>query len=205
MSPMVGCNLLSPDTCLVVLVSIDYDAGSVAALRNFADANRKLADQLSVQGGSADVYITFRDYVPPDRFRDWAKAMGLSVKKSELRIVGANGQPAIIGIQAGRATDPPNDPLPQTDLDYQISAVRAQNEATHKFPAVYFTHATVAAQQLPTLAADPLVFLADVTPTIVRNDLLAAGFTTEDWERAQFMNSHTPFLAMEQYGLENFK
>src|SRR5205085_3025390 len=75
--PGSGC--LSADDCTEIFVSIRYDADSVAKLRAYAEANRKLADQIAAEGGKADVDITFRNYLAPDAFRKWATAMSLSV------------------------------------------------------------------------------------------------------------------------------
>jgi hypothetical protein len=71
---------------------------------------------------------------------------------------------------------------------------------------VYYLSGMVDAQRLPAIAADPLVFLADVTPNIVRRDLLRRGVLAPapnlDWVTIQ---PPSPFWAMEDLGLEHFR
>jgi hypothetical protein len=64
----------------------------------------------------------------------------------------------------------------------------------------------VAVEQLTRIAADPLVFLADVTPNVVRADLLQKGVLVA----SPYLNWVTiwpasPFWQMEDLGLEHFR
>ena len=75
----------------------------------------------------------------------------------------------------------PPDPLSQRKLDEGLSAMIWVSKPARSLPGVYFTKALVDPKQLPKIAADSLVFLADVTPTVVRDKVLAAGFSIKEW------------------------
>jgi hypothetical protein len=61
---------------------------------------------------------------------------------------------------------------------------------------------TSVASRLPAVIRDPLVFLIDVKPTRVRQDLIAAGIA--DGEAAS-VTTGAPFWDMEDFGLDNFR
>src|SRR5207253_10164468 len=151
-------------------------------------------------GGKAWVDITFRTYLEPEQFRTWASKMGLHVMRAELRTVDAQGMSGTLGI-----TTPPasTDPLPQKSLDEGLLAVR-KHPGLRTIRGVIYTMADVDATQLPAIAADPLVFLADVTPTYVYNKLVALGWTGVDYNRIGGIPTH-PFPVIESFGLENFQ
>lgn|GEM_PF-2316581 len=178
--------------------SIRYDISSVAALNAYALANRALAAELVTRGGEVEVYITFRTYLAPAQFRAWVAANGATVKRSMLRTIYPDGQLGTVG----QGTHPGDtEPLPQHRLDQALNPTPRGTRPTLR--GLYWTLITVQATQLPGIVADPLVFLADVTPNVVREDLAAAG-----WEGvAQAIidvNPNSPFYMMEELGLENF-
>lgn len=185
-----------------ILAGVRYDNNSVASLNSYAAANVTLANQLALQSGDVDVYITFRTYVSPAQFRAWATAKGLHVKESYIRVIEESGIDGGLNIAAIET-----DPLPQDRIDTILQKVTG----VRSVPGVYFTIATISANQLLQISTDPQVFLADVTPNIVRNELLAAhipgaeqasvgiGGTTE-------VHQPSPFWKMEHdFGLENFQ
>ena len=67
---------------------------------------------------------------------------------------------------------------------------------------VSFTRAWVDSSRLPAIANDPLVYLADVTPNVVRTDLAKAGVADAGTTAIEV---DTPFPAMEHFGLDSFK
>jgi hypothetical protein len=181
-----------------IAVNIHYDLSSVAALRNYAAANQALATQLASGGGQAEVYVTFRTYIAPEQFRAWVRAKGVTVVRSMLRSIEPNGNLGTVG----QGTHPGDtEPLPQDRLDEAL--VRGPRDPSATLRGLYFTIITVQASRLPEIAADPLVFIADVTPNVVRNELAAAGWEGVDQATiGVFPNS--PFYMMEEFGLENF-
>jgi hypothetical protein len=196
---------------------VHYDTQSVAALREYVALNRGLADQLAQTGGGARVDITFRTYLTPDQFRTWMQAHNLYAAWSGLRVLNAQGQRADLVLPWIY-----QDPLPQRLLDYWLTPANATPppvyglELPHGDPreiggpftlrGVFYVTAMVDAAQLPTLAADPLVYLADVTPNAVRADLLGQGVNIMSpymsWVRVLPVS---PFWQMEDFGLEQFR
>jgi hypothetical protein len=180
------------------LVEFDYD--SVSSLINYALANQALGTQLAAQGGQVDVGITFNTFVTPEQFRAWAPTKGLTIKETVLRTVDSNGQEGTISVPSAPAPFNDKGLLPQDDLD---EIMHTPGWPTITIRGVYWTRATVDATRLPELALDPLVFLADVTPNIVRNELIAAGWTGVEHDNIR-VDRNTPFWRMEELGLENF-
>lgn len=169
-----------------LIATIHFETHSIAALKAFAAANRELASELALQDGQADVMITFRHQVLPDQFRDWVKANDITVKGTDLRE----------GSGAGRSTASilaeKDDPLPQKYVD----------QPPRITGGVIDVGGIVDSKRLPQLTSDPLVFLVDVTPSIVRQELTAIGVT--DAAEAH-ISTKAPFWSMEELGLENFK
>lgn len=183
----------APET---IAVSIRYDLASVDQLSEFAAANQILARDLPSQGGQAEVYITFRNYLTPEQFRTWVRNKGLSIQRSELRTEKPSGHSGTLG-QGKHEGD--TEPLPQDRLDESLQRMGGQGSTIR---GVYFTVASVDAASLPQVASDPLVFIANVTPNVVRNELHAAGWQTR--ENSLYVDPPTPFAKMEKLGLENF-
>jgi hypothetical protein len=187
-----------------IAAGVRYDDSSINALVTYAAANQVLATELAGSGGEAEVHITFRNYVAPDQFRTWATAMGLQIKFSQIRYVSGNNNDAAITL-GGTV----NDPLPRAALDRQLQEA-TENEGVLEVRGVFYTLGTVSANRLPLIAADPLIFLADVTTNVVRNDLIAAGISGAEQAVIQVGSTSTvfhpsPFWRMEHdFGLGNF-
>lgn len=180
--------------------NVHYDDSSVEALKNYAAANRELANQLTAKGGIVQVGITFRNYITPDQFRRWVGQVGLDVQESTLRAIDEGGTRITIGIMAQN-----NDILPQDLIDTHLSgkgSPAAARRGSYKLQGVYYTGALVDARQLPQVGADPLVFLADVTPNIVRNVLTTGSMEGASQARILVVS---PFAKMEEFGLDNFR
>jgi len=185
--------------------NVHYKFGTVAQLNAFAAANQLLATDLASRGGQAEVYITFRTYLTPEQYRALLKVWGASVHRTELRTVDPSGHEGTLW--QGPITGD-TEPLPQDRLDKALIMRRSPvprgetGEYTLILRGVYSAIIIVDATRLPEIAADPLVFLANVTPNVVRNELHAAGWQTQ--EKSLYVSPPTPFWHMEQLGLENF-
>ncbi len=71
---------------------------------------------------------------------------------------------------------------------------------------VYFSLATVDAKQLPVIAADSQVFIADVTINVVRNDLVRAGVRgAEDVQNSEGFPAPFFWDMEHKFGLDKFK
>ena len=176
-----------------VSAMVKYDHDSVQSLIDYALANRALATQLATRGGQVEVRITFNTFVTPEEFREWVATRGLTIQRSTLRTAGPNGREGTMG-QGAHEGD--TGPLPEERLYDMVDpgwAIRG----------VYFTIATVDAIRLPELALDPLVFVADLTPYKVRDELIAAGWPGAE-QATVYIDAETPFWAIEDLGLENF-
>ncbi len=143
------------DDALNSWISINYKRDSVADLRAYVAANKALIPEIESAGGQAEVAISFLPTMQSDQFRAWAKKYGLQVREAQIA-AGNIG----IGV-AGK----PDDPLPQESVD----------KYPHVGGAVFGAYGTVPANKLSAIAADPQVFLLDVTPAWTRRDLVKAG------------------------------
>lgn len=185
-----------------LVIHVRYDDRSIAGLRAYATANRTLAQQLAREGGQAEVQITFRAPVSPDEFRTWAASTGLKVKTVTLRTVEGDGRRSTLGVHP-QATDP----LPQAAIDRRLASV-SQTQRSGKLigpltvQGVITVTASVDAKRLPSIAGDPRVFLADVTPAVTRRALTTAGVS--DAARGTVFVK-PPFWQMEDLGLDNFR
>jgi hypothetical protein len=101
-----------------------------------------------------------------------------------------------------------SEPLTKANLDQSLSMQEqeAQQEGykLRELKGVYFTLATVRASQLPAIAADPHVFLADVSAewAIYRIEETYGLGTYHIFTRPP--EPVSVFLPMEQFGLDNF-
>lgn len=182
-----------------IVAGINFDSSSVATLNAYATSNRAQATELATRGGEVNVHITFRTYVAPAQFRSWATAIGLRVERSDIRLV-QNGKDAVIGIGGTES-----DPLSQASLDEVLQLLIDDGANISTVRGVYFTIGTINASQLPLLAADPLVYLPDVTINVVRNELIAAQVPGAEQADIGINFPVTPFWKMEHdFGLENF-
>ena len=175
---------------------VSYNSGSIAGIQAFADANRILANQLASGSGEVQIDLTFRDYVAPAQFRTWAASMGLQVADSGVRFIEHSGMRGTLGLPAQGS-----DFLPQGPIDDLLTTTDPNRGAPLTLRGVFYTRGSINAQQLTAIAADPLVFLPDVTANIVHNELREIGIPNADTVRA---NAGSPFYQMEDFGLENF-
>lgn len=209
---------------------VAYDNRSIQGIRDYAAANWQLVSRVAAHGGLVEVLITFHSYVPLDQFRAWVKIHGLAVGVSYVNLINNSGEHRRLIVcpysdtapivQSDKPGFPPvycpyhakdeqsklkdnGDPLPLSELnDYLNEYNAAEKDSTLRIIGVSFTRTWVDASQLPTIANDPLVYLADVTPDVVRMDLARAGVAGADTPAIEV---DTPFPAMEQFGLDNFK
>lgn len=190
-----------------------YDDHSVAGLEAYAQANRALATDLAQRGGDesfapsrglARVDLTFRTYLNPDQARDWIQAHNLLIEYVVLRIVDPQG----LRLDLTVPTADVNDPVSAAAIARMLNPPDAPScgPFTMRGGGVYFVTALADPAQLPVLAADPLVYLADVTPNAVRRDLWQryAETRTNSFKWVQVQNG-SPFWAMEDLGLEHFR
>lgn len=148
----------------LVNVEIRFDHQSVQGIRAFATANKTLAKQLASYKDLIEVEVTFRRPMDPAAYRAWAVAAGISYFDS-VHIMAVE---QLEGLSAQIAVYPQStDPLPRA---YFEEALRSTNK--HRGPitirGVDAFKGKVDGQQLTTLAADPQVFIVDVTANIVR-------------------------------------
>lgn len=149
--------------------TVSYDIATAEGVLAFARANRALAEQLAGVGGSAEVQVTFGVPLTPEAFRAWAQGVGLTVQEADIRTYDAQGAPSTIGIFVRG-----DDPLPLDVLERQRAAVSAKGGPL-TVGGVTNARGTVDTARLRAIAADPTVFLVDVTTTAVRRDLRDRG------------------------------
>lgn len=171
-----------------------YGDQTVDALRAYAAANQEMARQLAAKGEVVDVYIIFRTYVPLEQFRTWANTLGIRITDSRVRYVEKSG-----AYEAFKISSHEESPLPQEEIDDRIKSLQGHGDIeVRTIRGVYFTHAYVETTQLSQIAADPLVFLTDVTPNVIRNDI--GRYDVQVW----YAFPLNPFRRMEELGLQNF-
>lgn len=177
----------SDDTGTYVAASLHHDTSSVTSLQAFAAANRVLASQLATTSGEVEIMITFRSYVSPEQYRTWVAQRGLIVETTGLRILSASGYRTGLAVTAR-----PNDVLPESDFVWP-------NDPTTE--GVIEARGTISTNRLLDLVNDPLVFIPDVTQTIVRRDIV--GIVPDP--NAISMSLNGSFWQMEDLGLQNFR
>ena len=189
-------------------------------------ANQELARQLARQGGDADVRITFRTYLSPDQFITWATQEKLQIKHVQLGVLYEPDPPSLtpvpcptcpgsdlvtrlswLGVEAQ-----PGDPALwlKTRIAEAVAQrnqkVRSNRYRVQKVQGICFISTTVPAQQLPALANDPQVFLAEVTGEFLRRQVRAAGITEQvriEYDPASASWSNNSFPQIEKLGPDN--
>lgn len=182
---------------------ITYKADNLQELTAYAEANRTLVAGLAGNKEPISVIVTFRTYMSPDQLRQWARDSGLLVTGGMMRIVQGNGQLGTLGL--GLGTD--DDPLPQAELDAELENIRNQSGTggIREIPGIYSVEGTVDSSRIGAITSNPMVYMADVTRTVVYNRLLAAGWgELIDRQRIQVVPPN-PFWRMEELGLDNFR
>jgi hypothetical protein len=199
--------------------TVYYDTHSVQALQAYAAANRTLAGQLAQTPGGVRVDVTFRDYVAPESFQAWLRAHDFYNGWYGVRVVDPQGRRADIAVPfqyTGGLPDwlmqgqvapvsvwttyapPPPTPIGGYDMPDVAPAQTVRG--------IYYVSGMVDVAQLAGIAADPLVFLADVTPNVVRADLLSKGvLVASPYLNWVVIRPASPFWAMEDLGLEHFR
>jgi hypothetical protein len=196
-----------------LFAAVYYDDSSVAGLAAYVQANRDLAGQFAQLGGDesfspsrglARVDLTFRGYVPPEQARAWVQAHHLLTDYAVLRVYDPQG----LRLDFTVSTSDVNDPIPTWYIDRELNppGAPACGPFTLSGGGVYFVTALADPTQLPVLAADPLVYLADVTPNVVRRDLWQQyqETRTDSFQWVHVQNG-SPFWQMEDLGLEHFR
>jgi hypothetical protein len=183
-----------------VWATVHYDTPSVEAIQAYALANRALAAELAQLPGGARVDITFRTYMPLSRLHDWALGHGLYAGSGALRVLDQQGTRADYPFMMQYSYAPPTvPPVPYPSSDEGGSE-------QYQVEGVFYISGMVEARRLPDIVADPLVFLADVTPNAVRKDLMSKRpippLPWLDWVTIQ---PPSPFRRMEELGLEHFR
>jgi hypothetical protein len=171
---------------------VSFDLQTVSGLRAYADANRVLANQLSQRGERIEVQVTFRAPLTPEQFRTWVARHGMNVEVAGVRFIDGNG------LRGALSISPEGDELlPQDVLDApQNNIPGTQTEG------VMNVRGSVEASQLPSVAADGYVFIADCTRAAIIEDLTAAGVPDAT---AFEIRVRSPSWEMEDLGLENFR
>jgi len=173
--------------------TVQYNYHSVEALKSYVSENKKLAEQVALKGGVADVNVTFRTYLQPDQFRSWAKENNFVPMQSTLRIIMSDGKRGTVWIAAKS-----EDVLPQQHIDAALQSSSTKESVER---GIYTTRGKVDATKLRGMADDPRVFLVDVTPNIVRSDLKTNNIDKADTAEVKVVD---PFWWMEDFGLGNF-
>jgi hypothetical protein len=205
-----------------VRVHFERKIGSVQDLKSYAESNNELAGQLAQEGGDepVQVLVTFRSYMSPEEFNQWASALGIHPTYVELRVVydrdplytpspyQGTGQeiepPSVLRIDC---SDGDPEALPQARVDEALAqqgkVALDEGYKLREVKGLYFTVATVQAKQLPMIATNDLVFLADISYEWAVHDLEA----NEGVKRERVITMPIPtsvFPSMEQVGLGNF-
>jgi hypothetical protein len=174
---------------------VDYDHRSVKSLIDYAAENDRLASQL-VGAGSAEGIVTFRSPLAVAAFRTFATQVGLTAQTVDVRTRDRNGMRSTIALFPKGS-----DSTPQATLDrLRESGERVAGPLSVE--GVVDVRGTIAMAALPRLINAPQVFLTDVTPTLVRQDLRASGVA--DADHAEVIVA-PPFWFMEDLGISNFR
>jgi hypothetical protein len=171
---------------------ITYDSSSIAALKAFAAETHRLAASLAADKRPAQVEVTFNSYLQIDQYRKWVAKTGFVPEIADVRFVDQTGQR-----WGGGVSPEGNEVAPAYQLDM---ASRGLSNLSLK--GVYAVRGSIPADRLAAIVSDPTVFLADVTPTIVRREL-----EQQLGGPVPSLNIlvETPFWQMEDFGLQNFK
>ena len=162
--------------------TVRFDQSSASGLRAYAAANKALASEIAHSPGSASVIITFAQLLQVEQFRRWAASYSLNIEVISFRTVGPNGVRGSIGVMPEKG-----DTLPKVVGPHE------------QIKGIFGVSAKIAQGQLPALAADPLVFLADVTRNVIEHDLRALNIP--DGQQSAVVYLGSPFWHMEDLGL----
>ncbi len=169
---------------------VQFDITSVEGLVAYVDANRQLVGRFTQEEGPIPVQVTFRDYVAPDAFRAWIAKVHLQVARTDVGEIEPNGKRWTATFFTMH-----DDPLPG------LQSVGNDSNPPRTLLGVFGALGSVDASQLVTLAADPSVFLVDLTEAYVRQRLAQEGIAGAG---EATVTVASPFGAMEDFGLANF-
>lgn len=167
-------------------VSVSYIHGTADDLQDFVVLNNQRAGTLALAGGVVDVLVTFRSLMDPDAFREWVSARGLDARLVYLRLQAAGGAHGTLTIAARK-----DNPLPE-------DALRPEGGKLPPALGVYSVRGSIPAERLPGLTSDPAVFIADVTLTLARLELLDANIPGA---KDAAVNAESPFDHLEELGM----
>jgi hypothetical protein len=144
--------------------TVNYKHTSVADLFSYRDANRKLAQQLAVDGGDVRVSITLRQSSPAKQLiQQYCRAVWSMQRDA--------GGTVVKGPRAGG-------PLSSSEVDAFLDP--ADHPGFSDGAGIFGINCVVDSRHLQALADEPMVFLVDVTPTWVRRELARAGIAVAD-------------------------
>lgn len=159
-------------------------------LQSYQALNQAFASKLGAKSGEVEVYVTFRTYVAADQYREWARTYDLRVEQTQLRFVDEYGLDATIEI-----VGQPQDPIPSDILDRELNMLTERGRLK-SLQGVYFARAMVDTSKLLQLITDPSVYLVDVTPNVVREELKAQNMAGAEQSLVEVV-PHSPFWNME--------
>ncbi|HKP52004.1 MAG TPA: hypothetical protein VJ183_05055 [Chloroflexia bacterium] len=167
-------------------VIVSYIHGTEDDLQDFVALNNQRAGALALAGGVVDVLVTFRSLMEPDEFREWVPARGLDARLVSLRLQAAGGARGTLTVAAQK-----DNPLPEDSL-------RSGAGSLPPALGVYSVRGFIPAERLPDLTSNPAVFVADVTLTLARLELLDANIPGA---KDAAVNAESPFSELEELGM----
>lgn len=168
-----------------------YDMSSVGSIKAFAAENRQLAATLMEPGESVQVKVTFRRAIAPEEYRSWAQQTGFVPSMGVLRYLD------MANTRGGAGFAPEGD-----DVIPEAYIRPERFQPGGRLQGVFIALGTITTDRLRDLVGHKDVFLADVTPAIVRNEI-AQMVGNSEFSLEPAIDS--PFWFMENYGLENFQ
>lgn len=143
---------------------MSYEYESLEELQRYAQQNRRLAQQLGGAGvADLDVVITFKRALPLADFQAWVKSRPLRVSAYTMRIIGKDGERVTVG------GAPDKDVLVAEARLKRILDHLAEKGATD-LRGVITVEGTLRTDDYERIAADPDVFLADVSRSFVQHE-----------------------------------
>lgn len=140
-----------------IRVQVNYDRASVADLYRYVETNRALARQLATDGqAELAVTVSFRRPLTIAEFQTWAARAPPQIREYQIRLRDAQGRRWTLGGAPSGGTL-----ISPTDLQRHL--IHLASRGATDVQGVIVAEGTVAASVYDRLAADPDVFLADVT------------------------------------------
>lgn len=180
-----------------IRVQVNYDRASVADLYRYVETNRALARQLATDGqAELAVTVSFRRPLTIAEFQTWAAHAPLQIREYQIRLRDAQGRRWTLG-------GAPSGGILISPTDLQRHLIYLASRGATDVQGVIVAEGTVAASVYDRLAADPDVFLADVTRSAAAAHLLR---TVRGLDPRRLEATVAPaFSWMEDLGLEHFR